>query len=112
GVDPTTGPTNAFVTWDPSKPESAAEFNPATKTVSNVTATPEIILGHELIHATHLMEGSVTLARIDYKGLDGSTHNDLREEARTVGVGGVAGSNDITENNLRDMLGINPRDHH
>ena len=36
----------------------------------------------------------------------------MSEEVRTVGVGGVAGSNDITENNLREMLGINPRNHY
>ena len=34
------------------------------------------------------------------------------EEARTVGVGGTTRPDDITENDLRQMLGLNPRNHY
>ena len=65
-----------------------------------------------MIHATHVNAGSVNFSAVDYKGLDGRSDKKMSEEVRTVGVGGVAGSNDITENNLREMLGINPRNHY
>lgn len=104
-------PVNVTVTWDPSYTPTAPEFD--GKIVSEVAANPAIVLGHELIHATHLMSGTDTgMAPVYYNGLDGSPRISADAEARTVGVGGTQSPDDITENQLREMMGINPRNHY
>ncbi|HEV7251596.1 MAG TPA: RHS repeat-associated core domain-containing protein [Mesorhizobium sp.] len=111
--DPSKAPVDAVIHWDPTYSADLAEFDAGTGTVSPVRAPQEIVIGHELIHATHLNEGSVNLNPVTYKGIDGRTLTEnFQEEVRTVGVGGVAGKNDITENHLRDMNGYSPRNHY
>lgn len=112
-VDWTTTPGDAVVSYDPSFTPALPEYNPTTGSVTPQAPDPGIVLGHELIHATHVMEGQVSgVNPVTYTGLDGSTHVAPDEEARTVGVGGTGRSDDITENDLREMNGLNPRNHY
>lgn len=113
GQNPNTTPSDATVHFNPSYLPELTEFNRSTGTTAKVAVTPEIALGHEMIHATHRNEGTRNPTTTTYKGLDGSSQPAQRiEELRTTGLGGFAGKNDITENNLREMLGINPRNHY
>ncbi|WP_457155229.1 hypothetical protein, partial [Mesorhizobium sp. P5_C1] len=65
------------------------------------------------IHATHMMAGKDTgMAEVRYTGVDGKPYKAPDAEARTVGVGGTMRTDDITENQLRDMLGIKPRNNY
>lgn len=105
-------PGDIYVNYDPSFLPQLPEYDATNGTVSNQTPDPGVVLGHELIHATHGMRGDVGSNDVTYQGLDGSTHTYWEEEVRTTGVGGVAGADDITENDLREMLGINPRNHY
>lgn len=50
---------------------------------------------------------------VPYTGLNGVPQPPrMDEELRTVGVGGTPRPNDITENDLRRMLNINPRNNY
>ena len=112
-VDWTTTPGDAVVSYDPTYTPPLEEFNPATGSVTPETSDPGIIIGHELIHATHVMAGQVSgVSPVIYNGLDGSVRVAPNEEARTVGVGGTRRPDDITENDLREMNGLNPRNHY
>ncbi|RAZ92838.1 hypothetical protein DPM33_02930 [Mesorhizobium hawassense] len=113
--DPTTTPGGAIIKYDPAaaRTRTSPEFDKATNTVSNNAADPGIVLAHEQIHASHIQSGQISgMGPATYKGLDGSTHTSMDEEARTVGVGGTPRPDDITENQLRDMLGILPRNNY
>ncbi|MBS0125389.1 RHS repeat-associated core domain-containing protein [Thetidibacter halocola] len=112
-VDWTTTPGDADVFFDPNYSADLPEFDPETGAVNDVASDPGIVIGHELIHATHIMAGQVSgVDFVDYTGLDGTPQNTRDEEARTVGVGGTPRADDITENDLREMIGINPRNHY
>tara|TARA_R100001039_G_C1837898_1_gene99716 strand:- start:773 stop:1789 length:1017 start_codon:yes stop_codon:yes gene_type:complete len=105
-------PGDINLVYDPSYLPALPEYDAATGTVSYETPDPGVVLGHELIHATHGMRGDVGSAIVNYTGLDGSPQTEWHEEIRTTGVGGVNSPDDITENDLREMLGINPRNHY
>jgi hypothetical protein len=112
-VDWTTTPGDAVVHYDPTYAPDLPEFNPSTGRATDVAADPAIILGHELIHATHVMAGQDSGDNpVFYNGLDGTPQVGIDAEVRTVGVGGTSRPDDITENDLREMLGINPRNHY
>lgn len=110
-IDGTLGGDNV-ISYDPNYSPSLLEFDPSTGTTSAEPADPAVILGHEMIHATRMMSGDWDYGNVSYSGLDGSTQTGPNEEARTVGVGGSSQPDDITENNLREMLGENPRNHY
>lgn len=100
------------------------EWNPdhhTTDPADPVSGTPgsTVILGHELVHATHNATGTQANGPHDsYPGQSGSSNRG--EERATVGAGGTTitdpsgntvpvpdHSNDVpTENSLRDDLGI------
>ncbi len=112
-VDWTTTAGDAVISYDPTYTPDLTEFNPSTGTTSEVTPDPGIILGHEIIHATHVMAGQVSgTESVNYTGLDGTPQSAVNEEARTVGVGGTSRPDDITENDLRTMTGANPRNNY
>jgi RHS repeat-associated protein len=88
----------------------------------NITATSPIVdvplnaadtLGHELIHALHIMEGTydgTTVGNHDFvEGNIAYRESEKIEEFRTVGYAPYKRSGDITENQLRRELNINPR---
>jgi RHS repeat-associated protein len=112
-IDFTTTPGDAVINYDPAFTPPLDEFDPSTGTVTAVVPDPGIVLGHEMIHATHIMAGQISgVSPVAYTGLDGSVRMAMDEEARTVGVGGTSRPDDITENNLREMIGLNPRNHY
>lgn len=75
----------------------------ATYTAAIGVNTPSYIaLGHELIHALHVISGDVV------KEYDWNTDGAIIEEARTVGLGPYAGKR-ITENALRKEWGLTLR---
>jgi hypothetical protein len=104
------------VLWDPSYTPPLAEYHPGggfTDDINDVAPDPGIVIGHELIHATHLMSGTDSgMNNATYDGLNGKSYTSPDAEARTVGVGGAMQPDDITENQLRDMLGIARRNHY
>jgi|GEM_PF-6382832 len=70
-----------------------------------------ILLGHELIHMRHMMKGTVargeiTVDKYNAKGEKVGTETGKAEELATVGLGGAAGGNAITENSLRKESGL------
>ena len=74
GADPTvdwiTTPGDAVIDYDPSYTPPLPEFDASTGTVSNQPADPGIVIGHEMIHATHVMAGQVSgVAPARYTGL-------------------------------------------
>ncbi|MDP3898262.1 MAG: M91 family zinc metallopeptidase, partial [Mesorhizobium sp.] len=111
GQNPNTTPSDAIVKFDPAYHSVNAEFNPSTGAVTNVPKIPALVLGHELIHATHRNEGTRDVSVKKYNGMDGVERSNKVEEVRTVGLG-FNKPNDITENQLREMLGVNPRNHY
>ena len=112
-VDWTTTAGDAVIRYDPAYSRELMEFDPSTGSANPQASDPGIILGHEIIHATHVMAGQVSgVNPVTYHGLDGSVQVAPDEEARTVGVGGTRRPDDITENDLREMNGINPRNHY
>lgn len=112
-VDWTKTPGNAVIDIDPSFTPKLPEFNAATGKVTEVNVDPGVAIGHELIHATHIMAGQISgTGPSDYTGLDGKPFRSMNEEARTVGVGGTTRPDDITENDLRSMKGINSRNNY
>ena len=93
-----------------SRKRTSVEFDKSAGTTPSNPADPGIVLAHEQIHASHRMAGQHSgRAPATYTSVDGKSYTSPNEEARTIGVGGTSRSNDITENQLRDMLGIKPR---
>lgn len=112
-VDFHTTPGDFELYYDPAYLPPLPERDPDSGARSYVVPDPGVVLGHEIIHATHFLAGDVSsLTGENYTGLDGRTYRDNPEETRTTGVGGHVKSDDITENQLREMLGLNPRNHY
>ncbi|WP_347138386.1 RHS repeat-associated core domain-containing protein [Paracoccus sp. SSK6] len=115
-IDPTKTPGDAVIHYDPAAAltRTSVEFDPKTGTVSREPADPGIVLGHEMIHASHIMAGQISgMNAVPYTGLNGVPQAPrMDEEVRTVGVGGTPRADDITENDLRRMLNINPRNNY
>lgn len=113
--NPMTTPGGAVISYDPAaaRTRTSSEFDQSTGTASVEPADPGIVLAHEQIHASHIQAGQISgMGPATYTGLDGKPFTAMDEEARTVGVGGTPRSDDITENQLRDMLGIKPRNNY
>lgn len=73
------------------------------KNVTESYTPTAVVLAHELIHASHMVEGTQAVGYVNYKGLDGNYYVDKAEEFNTVG------GNGITENSIRNELGYAPR---
>lgn len=115
-IDPRTTPGDVILSYDPAaaRTRTSVEYNPATRTTSTEPADPGIVLGHEMIHASHRMAGQHSgWAPVAYTGVNGVPQTPARnEEVRTVGVGGSRRADDITENDLRRTMNINPRNNY
>ena len=88
-------------------------YNPDTATLPEAQGPDgapclpsHVILGHELIHAYHLMTGK--LLHGQYELTEGTANH---EEAQTIGVGPYAGD-ELTENALRREVGLAERTKH
>ena len=110
--DPSRG-TDSTVSWNPSHNTT----DPADPVAGSPGST--VILGHELVHATHNATGTNANGPYDsYSGQSGSSARG--EERSTVGEGGTSvvapdgttqtvpdySASNPTENSLRDDLGI------
>ena len=88
---------NYNVNFDPDIPT----LNPKTGKIADDKRPTQIGLGHELIHADHIMRGTVQLSKSD--------NDDVYDEEKaTVGLK-YNTPKDITENDLRKEQGVNPR---
>lgn len=115
-INPMTTPGDAVIHYDPAaaRTRTSIEFDPAAGTISRQPADPGIVLGHEMIHASHIMAGQISgMGAVSYTGLNGVPQPPrMDEEVRTVGVGGTPRADDITENDLRRTMNINPRNNY
>ena len=104
--------SDATVNFDPTSNPAIPTENPTTGNVAPQTGRPnEIGLGHELIHANHIVDGDVNLSPQShtYQTAGGNQTQTVRsEELRTVGLAGNK-KKDITENQLRKENKLNRR---
>ena len=112
-------PSGATIEYDPNAtvglsirmPDTQGKIT-ETSPIQDMPTNSALSLGHELIHADHIMSGGVSVAMADHDFREGAItfrENHYSEEFRTVGFGGFTRSGDITENQLRRELGMNPR---
>jgi subtilisin-like proprotein convertase family protein len=81
-------------------------------TIKDEPIATEIILAHELAHASHAQNGTIDRSLRDHTFTDGGTtykENWRFEEFRTTGFGGFRQGNEPTENSIRAELGFNAR---
>ena len=102
---------NVTVNFDPSADPLIKTLDPKTGNVTGANRPNHVGLGHELIHADHIIKGDVDFTATDhtYQTANGNvTQSKPNEELRTVGLQGVK-KGDITENQLRKEQKQNPR---
>jgi RHS repeat-associated protein len=119
-------PTDAIVYWDPQQTSNPGDVMVRTTNAANggitseTSSDPAIVLGHELIHASHVVNGTLSFDRMathDLVATAGTTTETYREgpaafsreEFRTVGFAPYAQRGAITENRLRGELGVHAR---
>ncbi|MFY9227320.1 MAG: proprotein convertase P-domain-containing protein [Blastocatellia bacterium] len=81
-------------------------------TIKDEPIATEVILAHELAHASHAQNGTIDRSLRDRTFTDGSTtykENWRYEEFRTTGFTGFRQGNEPTENSIRAELGYNAR---
>lgn len=81
-------------------------------TIRDEPIATEVILAHELAHASHAQNGTIDRSLRDRTFTDGSTtykENWRYEEFRTTGFTGFRQGNEPTENSIRAELGYNAR---
>jgi RHS repeat-associated protein len=84
----------------------------ATSQIASALAPASIVLGHELIHGTHIADGTISGASATHTFTEGTTtysETYREEEFRTVGFSGFVQKGDVTENQLRHEQGLNDR---
>lgn len=102
---------DATVNYDPTADPLIKTEDPTTGLVSGARRPKHIGLGHELIHADHITDGTVDFTPTEhtYSTATGPvTQEKPLEELRTVGVKGVK-PKDINENMLRKEQGLKKR---
>jgi hypothetical protein len=101
-------PSDVTIFFDPD-----SSYSTPTEDGDTTTTTPQVDLFHELVHASHLAEGSAIPKDVE-DPLNPRPELEVpmyEEEARTIGRGGYGDGTEITENTLRDELGLPRRDH-
>jgi hypothetical protein len=105
-----------FVPGDITVRAADAAYTANGPTTSETNPDPAIVLGHELIHASHIVAGTASFDRTathDFVIRSGSTYESYqesnprhfpREEFRTVGFYPYAQRREVTENRLRREL--------
>jgi len=81
-------------------------------TIKDEPIATEVILAHELAHASHAQNGTIDRSLRDRTFTDGGTtykENWRYEEFRTTGFTGFRQGNEPTENSIRAELGYNAR---
>ncbi len=95
---------SAAVLYDPSFLETRKDL-PVEGGLSCLK--PEVILGHELAHALHALQGRM-LKKVPWTEPNGNETN--YEERVTTGLGGIADPDGFTENALRRDLAVADRE--
>lgn len=111
--------SNATIQYDPNATTGLPTRMPDangnvtdTSPIQNQATNSALTLGHELIHADHIMQGGMNWGMTNHTFYEGTQHYQetwLSEEFRTVGFSGFVRRGDTTENKLRKQLGLNPR---
>jgi hypothetical protein len=81
-------------------------------TIKDEGISSEIVLAHELVHATHAQRGTIDRSLVDHFFTDGTKQykeNWRFEEFRTTGFPGQRQGNEPTENSIRAELGFRAR---
>ncbi|MBN8722332.1 MAG: proprotein convertase P-domain-containing protein [Acidobacteria bacterium] len=81
-------------------------------TIKDEPIASEVILAHELAHASHAQNGTIDRSLRDHTFTDGGTtykENWRYEEFRTTGFTGFRQGNEPSENSIRAELGYNAR---
>ena len=102
-VEPGPG-TSSVVRYDPRFKETNKDAQASDG--GSACVTPEVVLGHELVHALHALQGRI-LARIPYDEPNGNATN--YEERVTTGLGGVVDGDGLSENAIRRDQGVGGR---
>lgn len=123
-IEPESDPHNSFCApgfpwWDSSNgvgTGSTVKYNPEVAIWmyddegNKITSPPQLVLGHELIHALHNSNGTNQGTDPD-PNAPASEPTIPKEEAYTIGTGSWDGTSP-TENSLRSDLGLPRRDNH
>jgi RHS repeat-associated protein len=83
-----------------------------TSPIRDAPTPSAITLGHELIHADHIVNGTYSNTKAEHTFREGSntySEQESEDEFRAVGFAGFTRKGDITENQLRKELGLRPR---
>jgi NleD-like pathogen effector protein (putative zinc metallopeptidase) len=104
---------NIYVSYDPSGSFNETRTSSASNgAIASILKPGALTLGHELIHATHIANGTLTLStgnRIFSEGSITYSETARTEEFRTIGFSGYTQKGDITEQQLRHESGLNDR---
>jgi len=104
---------NVYVEYDPNGSTNQTRTGPGNSAIAAVHKPGEIVLGHELIHATHIANGTIDAYGFGVHSFSDPSGNYQErwrtEEFRTVGFAGFTQPGDITENQLRHQFGLNDR---
>jgi RHS repeat-associated protein len=119
-INPVPGSGNGLTTGDKNNVTvdyglAATEFTrtgPGNSAIEETSTPSYVVLGHELIHATHFANGTVNNDLVVHSFSDPSGSYSERgrtEEFRTIGFRGFTRPGDITENQLKQQFGLNDR---
>ncbi|RZU43009.1 RHS repeat-associated core domain-containing protein [Edaphobacter modestus] len=103
---------NVFIKYDPTGSTNQARTGPGNSAIAAADEPGQVTLGHELIHATHIANGTIDygLGVHSFSDPTGNYQERWRtEEFRTVGFQWFTQPGDITEQKLRHPFGLNDR---
>jgi RHS repeat-associated protein len=103
---------NVFIRYDPTGSTNQTRTGPGNSAIAAVDKPGQVTLGHELIHATHIANGTIDFGFGVHAFSDPNGNFQERwrtEEFRTVGFQGFTQPGDITEQQLRHQFGLNDR---
>jgi RHS repeat-associated protein len=105
--------SNVYIKYDPTGSTNQTRTGPGNSAIAPVDKPGQVTLGHELIHATHIANGTIDWTGMGVHSFSDPTGNYQErwrtEEFRTVGFQGFTQSGDITEQQLRHQFGLNDR---
>jgi RHS repeat-associated protein len=105
--------SNVYIRYDPTGSTNQTRTGPGNSAIAPVDKPGQVTLGHELIHATHIANGTIDWTGFGVHSFSDPTGNYQErwrtEEFRTVGFQGFTQPGDITEQQLRHQFGLNDR---
>jgi RHS repeat-associated protein len=103
--------SNVFIKYDPTGSSNQTRLGGADSEIAPVDKPGQVVLGHELIHATHIADGTIDYGYGVHSFSEAGANFSERwrtEEFRTVGFKGFT-QGGTTENQLRHQFGLNDR---